>query len=131
MRRGCAGPTDDVPWRETHVQFSRPDRGLGVACIPVLGLLFAAFIGIAWLRAFLTMRNWRAFPLALTVAVIYFVLNVAVLAPVLGEFMAAKWALAFLFTAWGLSVVGQRIDQAQAAAIDDATEARKLDRLKG
>lgn len=96
----------------------------GVACIPVLGLLFGAFIGIAWLRAFMTLGNWRAFPLALIVATIYFGLNVAVLAPVLGEFMAAKWALAFLFTVWGFSVVGQQIDQAQVAEIDDATEAR-------
>ncbi|MDP2440203.1 hypothetical protein [Rhodoferax sp.] len=103
----------------------------GVACIPVIGLLFGALIGLGWLRAFMTLGNWRAFPLALFVATIYFVLNIVVFAPVLAEFMAAKLVLAFLFTAWGVSVVGQQIDQAQAEEIDGATEARKLDRTRG
>lgn len=90
-------------------------------CKVVLGLLIGAFIGIAWLCAFMILGNWRTFPLALIVAVVYFVLNVAVLAPVFGDFIAARWVLAFVFTTWGFAVVNQQIDQVQEAGMGDST----------
>lgn len=84
----------------------------GSASIPILGLLFGIIIGLLWLRAIVSYGLWRVLPVASVVAFVYFALNVAVLAPFLGEFMAAKWAVAFLFTAWGLAYVGEQFDRA-------------------
>lgn len=92
----------------------------GSASIPILGLLFGVFIGLHWLRAIMSYGVWRMLPVALVVAFIYFVLNIIILAPFLGEFMAAKWAFAFLFTAWGVSYVGQQLDQAMAQPEESA-----------
>ena len=97
----------------------------GVASIPILGLVFGCFIALSWLRAFMRLGNWRTLPLALLVALLYFVLQILVFAPVMAEFMAGKWLVAFLFTAWGLAQVNCRIDQAEGALAESAGQARK------
>ncbi|MBQ0917032.1 hypothetical protein KBW71_01125 [Hydrogenophaga aromaticivorans] len=92
----------------------------GTACIPVLGLLFGVFIGLAWLRTMMAIGYWRVLPMALFVAAVYLVLNILVFAPVMADSMAIKWVLAFLFTAWGVSYVGGQLDQAQSQAVDSS-----------